>query len=265
MFQNVLVLEDSKTQARIVESLLIKAGGTPYIVHNRTEAIRLLKEHTFHLIMLDVFIGLENSLDYLEEFRKLAPNTPIAVMTAGQRDRPLTASQALNKARRADVDFLLPKPFDLNDVRQICDDARRIYRRNGPLKRVLVVDDNAPSRLIFRTYLEEEGFHVAESPSIEDALLRLEMTRVDVILTDIVMEGIGGLTGIKIITATWPEVPIVAMTGYLKNGDNLQNALLKGARQVIKKPFNQFQLQQAINRALTPPGTPGTEENVLLI
>lgn len=261
MTQNVLVVEDSKTQARIVETLLIKAGATVHIANDRLEALQKLKAHTFQLIVLDVFIGQDDSLDHLEAFRALAPHTPIAVMTAGQRDRPLAASQALNRARRSDVDFLLPKPFDLDDIRQICEEAGRIQRRKGPVKRILVIDDDAHSRIIYRNFLEDEGFYVAESPSVEDALLRLEMTRIDAVLTDIVMGGIGGLTGIKIINATWPAIPIIAMTAYLKNGDVLQDAMLKGAKLSIRKPFNQLQLLQVVNRAMAQ----YSDDNTVLI
>ncbi|MEM9963901.1 MAG: response regulator, partial [Asticcacaulis sp.] len=63
MTQNVLVVEDSKTQARIVETLLIKAGATVHIANDRLEALQKLKAHTFQLIVLDVFIGQDDSLD----------------------------------------------------------------------------------------------------------------------------------------------------------------------------------------------------------
>ncbi|ESQ80525.1 response regulator [Asticcacaulis sp. YBE204] len=250
MPNTILVLEDSKTQARIVTALFEKAGFTTDIVHDRFDAWHRLKTRRYFLIVLDVFIGEDNTLDYINDYRALAGTTPIAIMTAGQRERPLAASRALNEARRAEVEFLLPKPFDLNDVKQVCAETERIRRRKGPMQRVLVIDDDAHSRIIYRNFLEEEGFYVAESASVEDALVRLEITRVDAILTDIIMPGIGGMTGIKVFSATWPEVPIIAMTGYTKNTQHLEDALTRGATHALAKPFNKAQLMDVILKAL---------------
>ncbi|MDC7683530.1 response regulator [Asticcacaulis sp. BYS171W] len=254
MPNTVLVLEDSKTQARIVSALFEKAGFKTDIVHDRFDAWHKLKTRRYFLILLDVFIGEDNTLDYINDYRALADTTPIAIMTAGQRERPLAASRALNEARRAEVEFLLPKPFDLNDVKQVCAETERIRRRKGPIQRVLVIDDDAHARIIYRNFLEEEGFYVAESASIEDALIRLEITRVDAIVSDIIMPGIGGMTGIKIISATWPDVPIIAITGYTKNTHHLEDALERGARYSLAKPFNKSQLMQLILKSLPSDG-----------
>jgi len=251
MPNTVLVLEDSKTQARIVGSLFEKNGFCADFAHDRAEALHKLSSRSYALLVLDVFVGDENSLDYLELYRDASGDAPIAIMTAGKRDVPLAASVALNKARRAHVDFLLPKPFDLNDVHQICTEAERIRRRKGPIKRILVIDDDAHARIIYRNFLEEEGFYVAESTSVEDALIRLEITRVDAIMIDLIMPGIGGLTGIKVIAATWPEIPMIAMTGYTKDTDHLQNAILRGASYALAKPFPKPVLMTTINRALS--------------
>ncbi|MFT3997689.1 MAG: response regulator [Asticcacaulis sp.] len=251
MPNTVLVLEDSKTQARIVGSLFEKNGFKADFAQDRAEAMHKLQSRSYALLLLDVFLGEENSLDYLELYRDAAGDAPIAIMTAGKRDVPLAASVALNKARRAHVDFLLPKPFDLNDVRQICEEAERIRRRKGPIKRVLVIDDDAHARIIYRNFLEEEGFYVAESTSVEDALIRLEITRVDAILIDLIMPGIGGLTGIKVIAATWPDIPQIAMTGYTKGTDHLQSALTRGASHGLAKPFTKQALMTVITKALS--------------
>ncbi|UDF04967.1 response regulator [Asticcacaulis sp. AND118] len=251
MPNTILILEDSKTQARIVGTLFEKNGYKADFAHDRFEALHKLNSRGYALLVLDVFVGEENTLDYLHMYRKAAGDAPIAIMTAGKRDTPLAGSQALNKARRAEVEFLLPKPFDINDVHQICAEAERIRRRKGPVKRILVIEDDAHSRIIYRSYLEDEGFYVAESNSVEDALVRLEITRVDAILIDLIMPGIGGMTGIKVISATWPDVPLIAMTGYTQNPDNLHNALARGAISALAKPFTKDVLLTEVKKALS--------------
>lgn len=126
MAKFVLILEDSATQAIIISKLFERAGYSPVRALDHAAAVAELKARTFDLLVLDVFVGGSNSLEHLEIFRGLAPNAPIAIMTAGRREDPLAASAALNKARRAKVDFLLPKPFHYDDILQICEDAARL-------------------------------------------------------------------------------------------------------------------------------------------
>ncbi|MDC7683528.1 response regulator [Asticcacaulis sp. BYS171W] len=129
MTKTVLILEDSRTQATIIGKLFERAGYTPTVALDRSAALAHLRSDLWSLLVLDVFIAGENTLEHLDAYRKLAPDTPIAVMTAGNRENPLAASQALNAARRARVQFLLPKPFNFDDIQQICAEADAL---NGP-------------------------------------------------------------------------------------------------------------------------------------
>ena len=253
MSDYVLILEDSKTQAQIVGGLFEKCGLVADYAHDIDSARKKLKQKGYSLIILDVFVGEDNTLDHLPKLRKLAPNTPVAIMTAGRRNQPLAASQALNQARRAKVDFLLPKPFILEDIRQVVEEASYIRQHKRQFVKVLIIDDDTTTRMIYRNYLENEGFFISESATVEEALGRLDITRVDLVLTDLVMEGIGGLAGIRIISSTWPDVPIIAMTGYIQDGDTLQSAVQKGAAMALAKPFGREELLEAVHKCLPTP------------
>ena len=123
MPRHVLILEDSRTQAIIISKMFQKAGYEATCVVDATEALEQLKSRSFDFLVLDVFIESRNTLDDLEAYRELANNAPIAIMTAGQIDNAEAGAAALNKARRARVNFLLPKPFYFDDVKQICEDV----------------------------------------------------------------------------------------------------------------------------------------------
>jgi len=136
MSRQVLILEDSRTQAIIIRKMFEKAGYQAICVVDMTEALTQLKAQAFDLLVLDVFIESRNTLDDLEVYRELAPQVPIAIMTAGQVDNPDAGASALNKARRARVKFLLPKPFYFDDVKQVCGDVDAYWAQldsAGPL------------------------------------------------------------------------------------------------------------------------------------
>ncbi|MFT4074623.1 MAG: response regulator [Asticcacaulis sp.] len=123
MSRQVLILEDSRTQAIIISKMFQRAGYESVCVTDMTTALEQLQTQSFDLLVLDVFIENYNTLDDLEAYRQLAPLVPIAIMTAGQMDNPDAGASALNKARRARVKFLLPKPFYFDDVKQVCGDV----------------------------------------------------------------------------------------------------------------------------------------------
>ena len=120
---HVLILEDSKTQAIIISKMFQRAGYPTVCVTTADEALEQLRTQPFRLLVFDVFIESRNTLDDLGMYRELAPDAPIAIMTAGQIDNPDAGASALNKARRARVKFLLPKPFYFDDVKQVCEDV----------------------------------------------------------------------------------------------------------------------------------------------
>ncbi|ESQ90156.1 hypothetical protein ABAC460_10420 [Asticcacaulis sp. AC460] len=123
MAKRALVLEDSRTQATIICKMFQKAGFDAVWVQDPAAAHDALKADRFDVLILDVFIEGYNTLDHLSEFRDLAGGAPIAVMTAGRIDDPESGADALNKARRGRVNFLLPKPFYFDDIKQICEDV----------------------------------------------------------------------------------------------------------------------------------------------
>lgn len=123
MAKRALVLEDSRTQGTIICKMFQKAGYDAVWVETPRAAQSALKAGRFDVLVLDVFMDGHNTLDELPSYRELAGGAPIAIMTAGRLNDPESGADALNKARRGRVTFLLPKPFYFDDVKQICEDV----------------------------------------------------------------------------------------------------------------------------------------------
>lgn len=128
MARRTLVLEDSRTQAKIICKMFERAGFSPLWVSTADEAKKALRAEAFDLLVLDVFIDRQNVLDDLGSLKELAGKALIAVMTAGRIDNPDAGADALNKARRGRAAFLLPKPFYFDDVKQITEDVEAYWQ-----------------------------------------------------------------------------------------------------------------------------------------
>lgn len=118
MTPSVLIIEDSLTQAKLIGRMFERAGFALGLATSRLNALQELARQTWCLLVVDVFMTDENSLNHIDDYRRAALNTPIAVMTAIHKGAPLAASHSLNAARRAKLDFILPKPLRFEDIRQ---------------------------------------------------------------------------------------------------------------------------------------------------
>jgi DNA-binding NtrC family response regulator len=118
----VLIVEDSLTQGRIISRMFARMGVETVLTHTLREAREQLQQREWRLLLMDVFLERENTLEHIAELRDLAKSASIAVMSAGQRNDPVVIRTMLNRARRERADYLLPKPFSFEDVKQICFD-----------------------------------------------------------------------------------------------------------------------------------------------
>lgn len=88
--------------------------------------------------------------------------------------------------------------------------------------------------------LSQKGYQTLQAVRMEEAL-SYGGALVDLILTDIIMPGMDGYEGIQRIKATWPDVPVIAMSAGA--GDNARDGTLLKARNVgadaiLQKPFS---------------------------
>ena len=114
--------------------------------------------------------------------------------------------------------------------------------------RVLIVDNDEKILSILREYLELSHYQVKTAVSGLEALKLLRGEHYDVLLTDIVMPDISGLGLIEIARKEFPELPIIAMTGYGKQVRNLTSE--HAPDDYLEKPFSLEALSKAVESLL---------------
>lgn len=103
-------------------------------------------------------------------------------------------------------------------------------------KVVLVVEDDPGLREAVVDTLHLSEFDCIEADSGEAALVLLKQHKVDVVVSDVQMGGMSGLTLLKNIKTAWPKLPVLIMTAYATIDDAVQ-AMKDGACNYIAKPF----------------------------
>lgn len=250
----VLVLEDSRVQAQLISRMLTGHDWSAVLSFDHKTAFAQLRSSRVDLLLFDVYVDGGNTLMHLPEIRELAPNVPIAIMTAGGAGGAALNS-TLNAARQARADFVVPKPFTPEDLRVILDEALKMRRAPVPPKHILVVDDCRVVRQITTMALAEKGYRISEARSMEEAFERVDIAHVDVVITDIFMPGMGGIEGISIIKGTWPDVAIIAMSAGAEHKVDSAHVLSAarhiGAHALLPKPFTAGDLTALIEAVLS--------------
>ncbi len=113
---------------------------------------------------------------------------------------------------------------------------------------ILLVDDDMAVKSATQEFLELSGIDVMAASSAEEALDLLNTFTPDIVLTDIMMQGMDGLELTQFIRKNY-GVAVIAMTGYSANY-SYEEAVNAGASDFIFKPFRFEELDLRIKRVL---------------
>ena len=116
-------------------------------------------------------------------------------------------------------------------------------------KQVLIVDDEPNLRKILAAQLSRDGYDVLLAEDGEQGLALLREHHIDLVVTDLRMPKIDGMTLLREALAEQPELPIVMITAH-GTVDTAVEALKLGAFDYLTKPFDKDEVRQIVGKAL---------------
>ncbi len=113
--------------------------------------------------------------------------------------------------------------------------------------RILLVDDEPSFRAVVKEILRLHGHTVVCAAGVTDALEAMRRSVPDLVLTDVMMPDIDGLSFVRTIRSSpaWANIPVVVLTARASLSDRSE-AALAGASFLLTKPFSASELRQAI-------------------
>ena len=118
-------------------------------------------------------------------------------------------------------------------------------------KTILVIEDNELNMKLVRGILSTTSYELIEAVDAETGLLIVREHRPDLILMDIQLPGMDGLSATNVIKSekSIDDIPVIALTSYAMQGDE-EKALEAGCAGYITKPFDAKSLLKIIKEFL---------------
>lgn len=114
---------------------------------------------------------------------------------------------------------------------------------------ILIIDDEKNIREGLGAAFEIEGYSVRLASSGKEGLEQIAKGDIDLVITDLRMDGISGEEVLRQVTAKNPGVPVIVLTGH-GSIDSAVDAMRSGAYDFLTKPLNLDQLSLIVKRAL---------------
>jgi anti-anti-sigma factor len=116
------------------------------------------------------------------------------------------------------------------------------------MRKILIIDDEAPTLTMFRMFLETYGYQVLTAGDGEQGVALFKKEKPPVVLTDIKMPQMDGIEVLRQIKALEPRTQVIVITGH-GDMDLAIQALNLDATDFINKPIQRRALEQALKRA----------------
>jgi DNA-binding NtrC family response regulator len=114
---------------------------------------------------------------------------------------------------------------------------------------IMVLDDEEIVGKRLKTALEKSNYEVEIFQDSREAVARIEEKEFDIVVTDVRMEGIGGMEVLEHVLEKSTRTKVILITGYA-TVEVAREALTRGAFDFIAKPFKPDALREVIVKAV---------------
>lgn len=248
--ENALLIEDSLIDARIAAEYLESLGITVRRLAEDENVHTIVKQTWPDLIVLDILLPKESGWKILETLKNDPFTQSIPILVVSALDQP-------EKGFSLGADGYLVKPLEKDQLQaeierlSISHQAATalLVATGAPL--ILLAEDNELSIRPMQDFLRSLQYRVQVARNGQVALELAQEERPDIVLMDIQMPVVDGLTTIKKMRAldTLQDVPILAVTALAMPGDK-EKCLAAGATAYLSKPISLLVLEQELRQHL---------------
>jgi CheY-like chemotaxis protein len=267
----VLVVDDNRTNLRILEGILKSWGMEPTLVNSGRKALAGLSaareaREAFVLILADLHMPGMDGFALIEQIRQLPELTSPTIMMLSSSGHPGDAA----RCEELGVAAYLLKPIRQSELRQAVSRALGAQDQKGPVPlitraslqdaegqtvslRVLLAEDNLVNQHLASRLLEKRGHHVIVACNGREALAAFEKESFDLVLMDVQMPDMDGFEATAVIRerekGSGLHVPVIALTAHAMKGDR-EKCLAAGIDGYLTKPIRIVELDEILENCV---------------
>ncbi len=236
----ILVVEDEKITRHLITSILEESGHETVSSISAGQAMEfLLSQQSIDLIIADIVMPGMDGLRLIRMIKKNRILSRIPILICSSR----TDVETVTEAAKLGAKGFIAKPVEavglLLKVSEMIDYV---------VPKIMIVDDEPMMRDLLMRMVGRTGFGVTVCGSADEALMKMKVNKIGMIITDIMMPGKTGLELMAEVHMINSKLPVVVITG--KSDQRIKNeAMLAGAAGFIRKPFKSVEIAQVITRA----------------
>lgn len=241
-----LVAEDNQENQHLVERLLRQAGMEVDLVSNGAKALEAAGKKHYSLILMDMQMPVMGGQEAAAALKSSGVNAPIIAFTANVMTHQMDAYAQLGFAGVVEKPIIREKFFAT--LKQLIGHNRQRQCR------VLVAEDNEVNQMILFRHITKanENAEVALASNGEYALELVRKQRFDLILMDMEMPVMDGLTATKRIRALGDDTPLYIVSGNIGREDR-ERSQQAGATGHIAKPLDREQIRRLVQNLSIEP------------
>jgi CheY-like chemotaxis protein len=186
-----LIIEDLRANAQVIIQLLESINIKHKLAENIETANKLIKLHSFDLVIADMDLPDGRGTESIELFREYFSKIPVYVVSGK------ISKEDLVKLHKLTITEIFTKPFDINKLKtsilkNLLSKNDIAYNRKVS-RDILVVDDEKSNRLLYKSSVESLGYTTDEAEDGKEALDKIENNKYKLILLDLTLPNIHGL------------------------------------------------------------------------
>jgi two-component system sensor histidine kinase/response regulator len=280
----VLIVDDNRTNRRILEGILTHWGMVPVVAGDGEQALALYQAATeqsqpFNLILTDMHMPKMDGFGLVERLKgDLAPcNSTIMMLSSGgqrgdaQRCHALgIAAYLLKPVRQSELREAMIRVLSSRQLKESTPMITRSSLREGAVGKktlkILLAEDNLVNQKLASRLLEKRNHSVAVVLNGREALAALEKNHFDLVLMDMQMPEMDGFEATRILRerekSTGRHQPVIAMTALAMNGDR-ERCMAVGMDGYLSKPIRPQELDEVLDSLVVPKENLSTETDTI--
>jgi PAS domain S-box-containing protein len=272
--RKVLVIDDNPTNCLILSETLNSWGAESDLFRSPAKALAglaevMASELPYSLALVDSRMPKMNGFETFAKIRQIAPDLPVAILTSDARlgdaarcKEAGLAGYALKPLKRTDLLLLVHdamNPLEDADARRP-ENADRKKAEHLEALRILIAEDSPDNRLLLQAYMEAGPHLLTFAEDGKVAVAHFAASDFDLVLMDIQMPVMDGLTATRAIRAIerargGTSIPIIALTANAGPQD-VKMSRQAGCNDHLSKPISKHMLLSLIEQYGAPRRAP---------